>query len=70
MDAPVSPLASIEMRNARITVTILGGPFVTTWRIAPTGDSLSPAYYLMMNEQMLCSAGDLTVIGGIPAHNL
>jgi MHS family proline/betaine transporter-like MFS transporter len=32
-----------------ISVTIFGGfaPFVATWLIAQTGDSLSPAYYLM-----------------------
>ncbi|MBV9153778.1 MAG: MFS transporter [Alphaproteobacteria bacterium] len=32
-----------------ISVTIFGGfaPFVATWLIAMTGDSLSPAYYLM-----------------------
>ena len=32
-----------------LSVTIFGGfaPFVATWLIAATGDSLSPAYYLM-----------------------
>jgi MFS transporter, MHS family, proline/betaine transporter len=32
-----------------ISVTVFGGfaPFVATWLIATTGDSLSPAYYLM-----------------------
>jgi MHS family proline/betaine transporter-like MFS transporter len=32
-----------------ISVTIFGGfaPFTATWLIAQTGDSLSPAYYLM-----------------------
>src|SRR5450755_1497441 len=32
-----------------ISVTIFGGfaPFVATWLIAETGDSLSPSYYLM-----------------------
>jgi MHS family proline/betaine transporter-like MFS transporter len=32
-----------------ISVTIFGGfaPFVATWLIAHTGDSLSPSYYLM-----------------------
>ena len=32
-----------------ISVTVLGGfaPFVATWLIAVTGDSLSPAFYLM-----------------------
>lgn len=33
-----------------ISVTIFGGfaPFVATWLIAQTGDSLSPSYYLMV----------------------
>jgi MHS family proline/betaine transporter-like MFS transporter len=32
-----------------ISVTVFGGfaPFVATWLIAHTGDSLSPSYYLM-----------------------
>jgi MHS family proline/betaine transporter-like MFS transporter len=32
-----------------ISVTVFGGfaPFIATWLIATTGDSLSPAYYLM-----------------------
>ena len=32
-----------------ISVTVFGGfaPFIATWLIAPTGDSLSPGYYLM-----------------------
>jgi MHS family proline/betaine transporter-like MFS transporter len=46
-----------------VSVTVFGGfaPFVATWLIAATGDSLSPAYYLMATA--LLSIIALMVIG-------
>ena len=41
-----------------ISVTIFGGfaPFVATWLIAQTGDSLSPSYYLMITALLSLAA--------------
>jgi len=41
-----------------ISVTIFGGfaPFVATWLIAQTGDSLSPSYYLMFTALLSLAA--------------
>src|SRR5215813_10453503 len=41
-----------------ISVTIFGGfaPFVATWLIAATGDSLSPSYYLMFTALLSIAA--------------
>lgn len=41
-----------------ISVTIFGGfaPFVATWLIAHTGDSLSPSYYLMVTALLSIAA--------------
>jgi MHS family proline/betaine transporter-like MFS transporter len=46
-----------------VSVTVFGGfaPFIATWLIAATGDSLSPAYYLMATALMSIIA--LMVIG-------
>jgi MHS family proline/betaine transporter-like MFS transporter len=46
-----------------VSVTVFGGfaPFIATWLIAATGDSLSPAYYLMATA--LLSIIALMVIG-------
>jgi MHS family proline/betaine transporter-like MFS transporter len=52
-----------------ISVTIFGGfaPFVATWLIAATGDSLSPSYYLMFTA--LLSIIALMAVQRRPAHN-
>jgi MHS family proline/betaine transporter-like MFS transporter len=59
---PVATRAIGVSVSFSIAVTIFGGfaPFIATWLIAHTGDSLSPAYYLMFTA--LLSIIAVTVI--------